>query len=71
MSLDIINLDFVNVFPDQGVLAIPGSNSGDQCDGLALSIGAVSMQFLTGCHQLAEDTPVGSKKVFIFNGDGS
>lgn len=71
MSLDILNPGFVNVFPDQGILEIPGSNSGDQCDGLALGIGGVSMQFLIGCHQLAKDTPVGGKQVFVFNGDES
>lgn len=47
---------------------MPGTNFGNQRDGLTLSIGNVSTQFLTGCHQLAEDVPVcqaAGKKVFL------
>lgn len=47
---------------------MPGTNFRNQCDGLTLSTGNVSTQFLTGCHQLAEDIPVcqaAGKKVFL------
>lgn len=62
------------MFPDQGILGIPGTNFGNQCDGMTLSIAGVSTQFLTGCHQLAEDIPVcqaAGKKIFVSIGGGS
>lgn len=72
--MDIINLGFVNVFPDQGILGMPGTNFGNQCDGLILKVGNASTQFLTGCHQLAEDIPIcqaAGKKVFLSLGGDS
>ncbi|KAL4894576.1 glycoside hydrolase superfamily [Aspergillus ambiguus] len=67
-SLDIINIGFVNIFPDQGALNWPGSNFGNQCDGTTYEIGGASTQLLSGCHQIAEDIPIcqaAGKKVFL------
>lgn len=62
------------MFPDQGLLGLPGSNFGNQCDGLTLGIGNASSEFLTGCPQLAEDIPIcqaAGKKVFLSLGGDS
>ncbi|KAJ5689350.1 hypothetical protein N7462_003742 [Penicillium macrosclerotiorum] len=52
-SLDIINLGFINVFPES-VGGYPGSNFGNQCDGNVYA----GTQLLSGCHQIWEDIPV-------------
>ncbi|PYH78570.1 glycoside hydrolase, partial [Aspergillus uvarum CBS 121591] len=67
-SLDIINLGFVNIFPDQGVAGWPGSNFGNQCDGTYYTVGNLTTELLKGCHQLVEDIPIcqaAGKKVFL------
>ncbi|KAL2010511.1 hypothetical protein VTN00DRAFT_6318 [Thermoascus crustaceus] len=56
-SLDIINIGFVNIFPDQSLTGWPGSNFGNQCDGLTFTIGGLTSGLLSGCHQLEEDIP--------------
>ncbi|KAJ5811828.1 hypothetical protein N7474_008129 [Penicillium riverlandense] len=66
-SLDIINLAFLNVFPDQGN-GYPGTNFGNQCGSATYSINGNVTQFLSDCPQLAEDIPVcqtAGKKVFV------
>ncbi|KAJ5709004.1 hypothetical protein N7493_010338 [Penicillium malachiteum] len=52
-SLDIINLGFINVFPEE-VGDWPGSNFGNQCDGTYYA----DSLLLAGCHQIWEDIPV-------------
>lgn len=52
-SLDIINIGFINVFPDI-VGGWPGSNFGNQCDGTLYP----GSELLMGCHQIWEDIPV-------------
>lgn len=66
--MDIINLGFVNIFPDQGVAGWPGSNFGNQCDGTYYTVGNLTTELLKGCHQLVEDIPIcqaAGKKVFL------
>lgn len=52
---------------------MPGTNFGNQCDGLTSNVGNTSTQFLTGCHQLAEDIPIcqaaGKKVLLSLGGD--
>ena len=72
--MDIINIGFINVFPDQGAAGWPGSNFGNQCDGLTYQVDNVSTQLLSGCHQLVEDIPIcqaAGKKVFLSLGGAS
>jgi chitinase len=68
-SLDIINIGFVNIFPDAGPGNWPGSNFGNQCDGLTYkNADGVTTDLLSGCHQIWEDIPIcqaAGKKVFI------
>ncbi|KAB8234681.1 class III chitinase ChiA1 [Aspergillus alliaceus] len=67
-SLDIINIGFVNIFPDQGAANWPGSNFGNQCNGLTYEIGGVKTELLSGCHQIMEDIPIcqaAGKKVLL------
>jgi chitinase len=51
--MDIINIGFVNTFPD-AVLGWPGTNFGNQCDGTLFP----ESELLSGCHQIWEDIPV-------------
>ncbi|KAE8416380.1 glycoside hydrolase superfamily [Aspergillus pseudocaelatus] len=67
-ALDIINIGFVNGFPDQSPANWPGSNFGNQCDGLTYEIGGVKTDLLSGCHQIMEDIPIcqaAGKKVLL------
>ncbi|KAF7588551.1 hypothetical protein BBP40_005540 [Aspergillus hancockii] len=67
-SLDIINIGFVNIFPDQGPAHWPGTNFGNQCDGLTYEVGGVKTDLLSGCHQIMEDIPIcqaAGKKVLL------
>ncbi|RWQ96201.1 glycoside hydrolase superfamily, partial [Paecilomyces variotii] len=68
-SLDIINIGFVNVFPDVGQGGWPGSNFGNQCNGQTYTnADGEATQLLSGCQQIADDIPVcqqAGKKVFI------
>lgn len=72
--MDIINIGFINTFPDQGAAGWPGSNFGNQCDGLTYEVDGVSTQLLSGCHQIAEDIPIcqaAGKKVLLSLGGAS
>lgn len=51
--MDIINLGFVNIFPDL-LDAWPGSNFGNQCDGTRYP----GSNLLSDCYQIWEDIPV-------------
>lgn len=67
-SLDIINLGFINIFPDQGPGDYPGSNFGNQCDGNTYVVDGVTTDLLSGCHQIAADIPLcqaAGKKVLL------
>lgn len=67
-ALDIINIGFVNGFPDQSPANWPGSNFGNQCDGLTYDVGGVKTDLLSGCHQIMEDIPIcqaAGKKVLL------
>ncbi|EAW14726.1 class III chitinase ChiA1 [Aspergillus clavatus NRRL 1] len=67
-SSDIINLGFINVFPDQGKAGWAGSNFGNQCDGTVYVVNGQTTQLLAGCHQLIEDIPLcqaAGKKVLL------
>ncbi|OJJ48479.1 hypothetical protein ASPZODRAFT_62397, partial [Penicilliopsis zonata CBS 506.65] len=58
-SLDIINLGFVNEFPDQAPGGWPGSNFGNQCgSGTYTNEDGEATDLLSECIQLAEDIPV-------------
>ncbi|KAL1981557.1 hypothetical protein VTN96DRAFT_2436 [Rasamsonia emersonii] len=73
-SLDIINLAFINVFPDQGPGGYPGSNFENQCDGSTYVINGVKTDLLSGCSQIAEDIPIcqaAGKKVLLSLGGAS
>ncbi|GFF40539.1 endochitinase A1 [Aspergillus lentulus] len=68
-SLDIINIGFINYFPDMSPGHWPGSNFGNQCDGsyYATDDGVVT-KLLSGCHQIMEDIPIcqaAGKKVLL------
>lgn len=67
-SIDIINLGFLNVFPDQGLNGFPETNFGNQCGSETFTIGDEKTGLLSNCHQLWEDIPVCQalgKKVFL------
>lgn len=67
-SLDIINLGFLNVFPDQGKNGWPGTNFGNQCGSATFTINGEDTELLSDCHQLVEDIPYCQglgKKVFL------
>lgn len=71
--MDIINLAFLNIFPDQGLGGLPGTNFGNQCDGLTYTIGNTTTELLSGCHQLIRDIPIcqaAGKKVLLSLGGG-
>ncbi|GAD97348.1 class III chitinase ChiA1 [Paecilomyces variotii No. 5] len=74
-SLDIINIGFVNVFPDVGEGQWPGSNFGNQCNGQTyVNADGEATQLLSGCSQIADDIPIcqqAGKKVFISLGGAS
>ncbi|RJE18946.1 chitinase [Aspergillus sclerotialis] len=67
-SLDIINLGFLNVFPDQGLNGFPGTNFGNQCGSETFEINGKDTELLSNCRQLVEDIPICQalgKKVFL------
>ncbi|KAH2771085.1 Endochitinase A1 [Aspergillus fumigatus] len=68
-SLDIINIGFINYFPDMSPGHWPGSNFGNQCDGsVYVTNDGVVTKLLSGCHQIMEDIPIcqaAGKKVLL------
>ncbi|PKX96667.1 class III chitinase ChiA1 [Aspergillus novofumigatus IBT 16806] len=68
-SLDIINIGFINYFPDMSPGHWPGSNFGNQCDGsYYVTKDGVVTKLLSGCHQIMEDIPIcqaAGKKVLL------
>jgi chitinase len=73
-ALDIINIGFINEFPEQSPSGWPGSNFGNQCNGETYTIGGLTTKLLSGCHQIVEDIPIcqaAGKKVFLSLGGAS
>ncbi|KAF9885651.1 hypothetical protein FE257_012742 [Aspergillus nanangensis] len=74
-SLDIINIGFINEFPDQDPITHwPASNFGNQCNGEFYEWNGVQTKLLSGCHQLMEDIPIcqaAGKKIFLSLGGAS
>lgn len=67
-SLDIINIGFVNYFPDVGLAGWPQTNFGNQCDGTVYTHNGETTGLLKNCHQIVEDIPIcqaNGKKIFL------
>jgi chitinase len=67
-SLDIINIGFVNIFPDNELSGWPGTNFGNQCDGSVYYVNGQPTGLLKNCHQIVEDIPLcqaAGKKIFL------
>jgi chitinase len=67
-SLDIINIGFVNWFPDVGATGWPETNFGNQCDGTVYTHNGEPTGLLQNCHQIVEDIPLcqeAGKKIFL------
>ncbi|KAK3673061.1 Chitinase 2 [Recurvomyces mirabilis] len=68
-SIDIVNIGFVNVFPDQGPGGWPGTNFGNQCSGEVYVHNGVNTTLQKSCPYIEQDiktcqTTYG-KKVFL------
>lgn len=76
-SLDIINIGFVNTFPDSPdseLTGWPGTNFGNQCDGSVYYVNGKPTGLLKNCHQIVEDIPLcqaAGKKIFLSLGGAS
>lgn len=73
-SLDIINLAFLDVFPDQGLNGFPGTNFGNQCGSGTFDINGLESQLQSDCQKLAQDIPIcqaSGKKVLLSLGGAS
>lgn len=74
-SLDIINIGFVNNFPDTADKSgWPGTNFGNQCDGSVYYVNGQPTGLLKNCHQIVEDIPLcqaAGKKIFLSLGGAS
>jgi chitinase len=73
--LDIINIGFVNVFPDspEALEDYPGSNFGNQCGASVYTVNGEPTKLYSDCHQIVEDIPLcqtAGKKVFLSFGGG-
>lgn len=67
-ALDIINIGFVNYFPETQVSGWPGTNFGNQCDGSVYYKDGLPTGLLKNCHQIVEDIPLcqaAGKKIFL------
>lgn len=67
-SMDIINLAFLNVFPDQGLNGYPETNFGNQCGSQTFDINGENTGLLSNCPYLVEDIPfcqAAGKKVLL------
>lgn len=67
-SMDIINLAFLNVFPDQGLNGYPETNFGNQCGSQTFDINGENTGLLSHCPYLVEDIPfcqAAGKKVLL------
>lgn len=74
-SYDIINIGFVNVFPDQGAGGWPGTNFGNACWGDVYENKGVNTSLLKTCPNIGPDViacqQTYGKKIFLSIGGGS
>ncbi|KAF1344879.1 glycoside hydrolase superfamily [Delphinella strobiligena] len=68
-NIDIINIGFVNVFPDQGKAGWPGTNFGNACGSEVYTHNNMSTDLLSYCPQIGPDIvlcqSVYGKKIFL------
>lgn len=68
-SYDIINIGFINSFPEQNPLTgLPGSDFGNQCWADTFVVDGIASQLYSHCPNIAEDIPkcqAAGKKVFL------
>ena len=73
-SYDIINIGFVNVFPDQGAGSWPGTNFGNACWGDVYKHNGVNTSLLKTCPNIGPDViecqQTYGKKIFLSIGGG-
>ena len=73
-SYDIINIAFVNVFPDQGAGGWPGTNFGNACWGDVYEHNGVNTSLLQTCPDIGPDViacqQTYGKKIFLSIGGG-
>ena len=73
-SYDIINIGFVNVFPDQGAGGWPGTNFGNACWGDVYKHNGVNTSLLKTCPNIGPDViecqQTYGKKIFLSIGGG-
>ncbi|OJJ08043.1 hypothetical protein ASPVEDRAFT_101126, partial [Aspergillus versicolor CBS 583.65] len=73
-TFDIINIGFINTFPDQDPLTgLPGSNFGNQCWADTYIVDGVPSKLYSQCPNLVEDIPAcqaAGKKIFLSLGGG-
>lgn len=74
-SYDIINIGFVNVFPDQGAGGWPGTNFGNACWGDYYEHNNVNTSLLKTCPNIGPDViecqKTYGKKIFLSIGGGT
>lgn len=68
-NVDIVNIGFINVFPDQGKGGWPGSNFGNACGSETYEYNGTSTQLLSNCPNIGTDIAicqqVYGKKIFL------
>lgn len=68
-NIDIINIGFVDVFPDQGKAGWPGTNFGNACGSEVYTHNNISTDLLSYCPQIGPDIvlcqSVYDKKIFL------
>lgn len=73
-SFDIINIGFVNIFPDQGAGGYPGDNFGNACYGDVYEHNGVNTTLLKTCPYIGQDViacqHTYGKKIFLSLGGG-
>jgi chitinase len=73
-NVDIVNIGFINVFPDQGKGGWPGSNFGNACGSETYTYNGTSTQLYSNCPNIGTDIAicqqVYGKKVLLSIGGG-
>ncbi|GAB7351890.1 hypothetical protein MBLNU459_g2434t2 [Dothideomycetes sp. NU459] len=73
-NIDIVNIAFVNVFPDQGAAGWPGTDFGNACGSQTYTYNGTSTQLLSKCSDIGPDIEICQKiyntKVFLSIGGG-
>ena len=57
-NVDIVNIGFINVFPDQGKGGWPGSNFGNACGSETYTYNGTSTQLLSNCPDIGTDIAI-------------